>query len=75
MPWQADFLKCAGAWWPAQRPDEVFESSGSPQVAWTRDKISSHKDMVQRWHELGIVVQVGAEYHEQERNPDEMFVI
>ncbi|HBE62125.1 MAG TPA: hypothetical protein DDX19_05030 [Rhodopirellula baltica] len=74
LPWQADFLKCAGSWWPAQRPDEVFEHSGSSQVAWTRGKISNHKDMVQRWHELGIVVQVGEEYHEQERNPDGMFM-
>ena len=23
VPWQADFYKCAGNWWPAQRPDDV----------------------------------------------------
>ena len=75
LPWQADFLKCAGNWWPAQRPDEVFVSSGGSQLAWTRDKISNHKDMVERWHELGIVVRSGDEYVEQERNPDNLFLV
>ena len=23
LPWQADFYKCQGFWWPAQRPDDV----------------------------------------------------
>jgi hypothetical protein len=74
LPWQADFLKCRNGWWPAQRPDEVFTSSGSPQVEWDRDKISNHKDMVERWHELGIVVQSDGQYIEDERNPDNLFL-
>jgi hypothetical protein len=24
VPWQADFLKCQGQWWPSQRPDFVM---------------------------------------------------
>ena len=24
VPWQADFFKCEGFWWPAQRPDQVI---------------------------------------------------
>ncbi|QDT03110.1 L-lysine 6-oxidase [Rubripirellula lacrimiformis] len=75
MPWQADFLKCRNGWWPAQRPDEVLVASGGPQLEWDRDKIANHKDMVERWHELGVVAQSNGEYIETERNPDGMFLV
>ncbi|MEO1161362.1 MAG: LodA/GoxA family CTQ-dependent oxidase, partial [Pseudomonadota bacterium] len=113
VPWQADFYKCAGNWWPAQRPDdvvpeEVFESirkamqeGDQPAVAeglesrasWARGLATTnlyrrpwknpvlgvpddprspgsndddpldpvglgHRDMVDYWHELGIVHRV-----------------
>jgi hypothetical protein len=73
VPWQADFTDCAQegelAWWPAQRPDDVFPESGGPQVPWTRGVVNSKSDMVQKWHRLGFVVRKGARYVETERNP------
>jgi hypothetical protein len=73
LPWQADFNDCAQegelAWWPAQRPDDVFPESGGPQVPWTRGIVNSMADMVQKWHRLGFVVKKGARYVEIERNP------
>ncbi len=53
LPWQADFFEChkddvslgGGSgfygWWPAQRPDDVFQSAaaataGTPMVSWER---------------------------------------
>ena len=75
LPWQADFLKCQTSWWPAQRPDQVFESSGGSQVEWIREKIVNHKDMVERWYELGVVVNQGGELIETERNPENMFFV
>jgi hypothetical protein len=73
LPWQADFMDCAQegdlAWWPAQRPDDVFPESGGPQVPWTRGIVNSMSDMVQKWHRLGFVVKNGAKYVETERNP------
>lgn len=75
VPWQADFLKCTSggstiAWWPQQRPDEVFTATGNRQVDWIREKVRSHQDMVNRWHELGFVVWNGTRYVETDRNPD-----
>ncbi len=71
VPWQADFYDCAQdgplAWWPAQRPDDVFPASGGPQVAWIRDLINSAPDMVQKWHRLGFVVKKGRRFLETER--------
>ena len=28
QPWQADFLKCSGNWWPSQRPDLAPSPTG-----------------------------------------------
>ncbi len=75
IPWQADFFKCTSGgsligWWPQQRPDEVFTAGGNQQVSWTRDKVNSHLQMVERWHELGFVVFDGSRYVETERNAD-----
>lgn len=73
VPWQADFNDCAQdgelAWWPIQRPDNVFPVAGGPQVPWTRGIVSSRSEMVQKWHRLGFVIKKGAKYVETERNP------
>ncbi|MGH9931318.1 MAG: LodA/GoxA family CTQ-dependent oxidase [Pyrinomonadaceae bacterium] len=72
VPWQADFFDCqAGelAWWPAQRPDDVFPEGGGPQVEWTRNYVSSTAEMVDKWHQLGFVVKEGSRYVETERKP------
>jgi FtsP/CotA-like multicopper oxidase with cupredoxin domain len=73
LPWQADFTECVQegelAWWPAQRPDEVFPEAGGPQAAWTRGLVASMMDMVQKWHRLGFIVQKGERYVETERDP------
>lgn len=79
VPWQADFYKCTTTpgdggrrvgWWPQQRPDDVFVEGNSVRQAWIRDKIQSHKDMVDKWHELGFVVSNGSRFVETERNPN-----
>ncbi len=76
VPWQADFTDCAQegelAWWPAQRPDDVFPESGGGQVPWTRDIIgdsNSKSDMIKNWYRLGFIVREGSEYVETQRNP------
>ena len=71
VPWQADFHDCKQegelAWWPAQRPDDVFPEAGGPQVPWTRDLVNNMADMVKHWHRLGFVVKKGHRYVETER--------
>ena len=71
VPWQADFTDCAQedelAWWPAQRPDDVFPDRGGPQVAWTRGIVTDPEDMVADWHRLGFVVKKGKKFVETER--------
>jgi hypothetical protein len=71
VPWQADFFDCTReddlAWWPAQRPDEVFPERGGPQVDWLRGIVSGPQDMVSAWHRLGFVVKKGKRFVETER--------
>ena len=73
VPWQADFYDCTQdgdlAWWPAQRPDDVFPEAGGPQVPWIRQHVTSPFGMVKNWYKLGFVVKKGAKYVETERNP------
>ena len=73
VPWQADFTDCAQdgdlAWWPAQRPDDVFPEAGGPQVPWIRGIVNSTQDMVAKWHRLGFVVKKGVKFVETERRP------
>jgi hypothetical protein len=73
VPWQADYYDCSQdgelAWWPAQRPDDVFPAAGGPQVPWTRGIVTSASDMVRKWHRLGFIVKKGAKHVETERNP------
>lgn len=72
VPWQADFFACQVAedfaWWPSQRPDDVFPDAGGPQSLWTRDLVKDGADMVEHWHQLGVVVPRGDRYVETERN-------
>jgi hypothetical protein len=73
VPWQADFYDCAQdgdyAWWPAQRPDDVYPEGSSTQQPWIRQHVNNATDMVHNWHKLGFVVKRGAKYVETERNP------
>jgi hypothetical protein len=62
VPWQADFLLCRFGdrtelgWWPAQRPDKVLVDVASEDLKrWAR-RVESFADMVEHWHELGVVV-------------------
>jgi hypothetical protein len=70
VPWQTDFYDCKFeqplAWWPAQRPDDVFVKSGGQQLAWVRG-VKNRKEMVKKWPRLGFVVKKGAQFLETER--------
>ena len=72
VPWQADFYDCAQegdlAWWPGQRPDDVFLPGGGSQVKWTRGLVTNAGEMVARWHRLGFVVKRGGDFVETERD-------
>lgn len=71
VPWQADFLACRWeetsgvrlrrlAWWPAQRPDDVFPFKGAAEMSpWDRGLGEDFQDMVDKWDRLGFVVDVG----------------
>jgi hypothetical protein len=71
VPWQTDFYDCKYeeplAWWPAQRPDDVFVKRGGRQVAWTRNILRNRTGMIKKWHRLGFVVKKGTELLETER--------
>jgi hypothetical protein len=73
VPWQADFYDCIQdgelAWWPAQRPDDVYPESGGPQQPWIRKHVNSVSDMVKNWYKLGFVVKKASRYVETERKP------
>jgi hypothetical protein len=84
LPWQADFRACeAGdtsdtslgtdgmrriAWWPANRPDDVFpESTPTTRMPWARDSSGTsfptadkqyYEKMVDDWWTLGFVVEM-----------------
>ena len=82
LPWQADFRDCAAgpvddpsvagktrrvAWWPTNRPDEVFPASTPTQrQQWARDgsknpfpidDATGFKAMVDTWWTLGFVIE------------------
>lgn len=71
VPWQSDFNDCKFedplAWWPAQRPDNVFPARGNTQVGWTRGIVNSPEAMIKSWYRLGFVVKKGEKYVETER--------
>lgn len=55
VPWQADYQACS-AFWPAQRPTTVFLDPDNQALrdAWI-DGVTTHQDMVENFHKLGIV--------------------
>ncbi len=79
LPWQADFLACAKtqfagdptettfhAWWPAQRPDDVFKQGvTNAMVAWARG-MTNFEDMVKGWSTRGHVIEEGGQFFERE---------
>jgi hypothetical protein len=89
LPWHTDFLACAlqsnRGWWPAQRPDIVYQSKADfdkmPRVyaQWTRPSPGSWpvggggptgEEFIAHYHKLGFVREGPAFYHlEHERNP------
>jgi hypothetical protein len=73
VPWQSDFYDCTQesdlAWWPAQRPDDVFPVSEGAQVPWIRKHVKIALGMVKNWHKLGFVVKIGPKFVETERKP------
>jgi hypothetical protein len=66
VPWQSDFLECemerGNAWWPVTRPDHVLverpdhpvDSLADEMYVW-REGIEKYCEMVDNWHQLGIV--------------------
>ena len=71
VPWQADFHDCFNyggfAWWPAQRPDDVFPEAGGGPVKWNRALATSRELMIENWHKLGFVVDKSGQMVETER--------
>lgn len=59
QPWQADFLKCSGRWWPAQRPDIAPQAAGGLPKPWVRGA-NSHALLVKNAARLGIIAKQGA---------------
>ena len=55
LPWQADFLQCDTAWWPAQRPNQVRPAQRPDEVEDWKEGINSEVKMVRFWDKLGIV--------------------
>jgi L-Lysine epsilon oxidase N-terminal/L-lysine epsilon oxidase C-terminal domain len=59
-PWQSDFFECAmqsdlSAWWPSQRPIEVFiDQAATNQERWI-DSIPNHQVLVDKFWMLGLV--------------------
>jgi hypothetical protein len=55
QPWQADFLKCSGNWWPSQRPDLAPQPGGS-FLLWQRPlDDSSHARLVNMVKRFGMI--------------------
>ena len=67
LPWQADFLKCAGGWWPAQRPDLAPQTTGAARP-WLRPTYT-HAQLVQHAMQLGVITPQGATMVEMGRDP------
>ena len=91
VPWQADFRDCKSekldedifGWWPAQRPDQVFESElgveSNKMVPWHRatgswpvgdvkdPTVPSYEEMIANFFKFGIVMKKGSNFIETER--------
>jgi hypothetical protein len=85
LPWQADFLLCRSeehqfgattrriAWWPVQRPDEVFAAeTPTRRLVWARHAddtaFGDYLAMVQEWSTLGFIVETNGNLFETERS-------
>ncbi|MER8408163.1 LodA/GoxA family CTQ-dependent oxidase [Mesorhizobium sp. M1307] len=76
-PWQADFTECNTNWWPAQRPDWAGRNTAGQGVEWDRGIIvsgndasfESHKNMIDHFAQLGVVVRSGNNFIEIDRDP------
>jgi hypothetical protein len=86
-PWQADFLLCRSeepqfstgrrrvAWWPVQRPDQVFGAANpSQRLVWARHPDNAefggdYLAMVNEWSSLGFIVETNGKLFEVERSP------
>lgn len=57
QPWQADFLKCSGNWWPSQRPDIAPQSGGTFKM-WARlgasGTLPNHQQLVDHVMQFGV---------------------
>jgi L-Lysine epsilon oxidase N-terminal/L-lysine epsilon oxidase C-terminal domain len=55
LPWQADFMDCAGNWWPSQRPDIARPvASSANTLLWARG-VTTHLEMVHNFPKLGFI--------------------
>ncbi|HEX4965383.1 MAG TPA: LodA/GoxA family CTQ-dependent oxidase [Thermoanaerobaculia bacterium] len=58
QPWQADFLKCSGNWWPSQRPD-IAPQAGATFKLWARigaaGATPTHQQLVDHVMQFGVV--------------------
>lgn len=81
VPWQSDFYKCAAystaasggqdyAWWPAQRPDDVYPEGGGSAQPWEGVIVTNNEEMVDHWHKLGFVVEKSGVLVETERRTE-----
>jgi hypothetical protein len=66
LPWQNDFYQCSTNWWPVPRPNIVIRQ-GTAGQAWIGGVVGSGQDMVAKWHQLGFVVEQGAQHVEVDR--------
>ena len=75
LPWQADFLKCNGKWWPSQRPDDAPQEDDPVNhiEEWARS-IDDHRALVNNFGRLGFIVSKeingGDAFVEQDRDPN-----
>jgi hypothetical protein len=91
VPWQADFRDCKSekhdddifGWWPAQRPDQLFESESdvksNKMVPWHRassrwpvgdvkdSTVPPYEEMIANFFKFGFVIKMGSNFVETER--------
>jgi hypothetical protein len=77
VPWQSDFFECemqspTAAWWPSQRPIDVYvDKNATVQRRWT-DSIPNHQALVDKFALLGLVEKAsGGKLVEAERDLSE----
>jgi hypothetical protein len=73
-PWQSDFFECemqtvTSAWWPAQRPIDVFvDPQAQNRKEWIRP-LQSQQELVDKFWMLGLIKKNAVALYEQERDP------